>query len=105
MSSPTFTWSLNDAAASVLVSKKVVLENVILKIQLAKKQFDVKIFQDEASIENAISLMVLLYFEYDEATIQNRMELLYPVEMRLKVKTESIIAASSMTVIVLIFNP
>jgi hypothetical protein len=48
--------------------------------------------------------MVLLYFEYDEATIQNRMELLYPVEMRLKVKTESI-TASSMTVIVLIFNP
>jgi hypothetical protein len=48
--------------------------------------------------------MVLLYFEYDEATIQNRMELLYPVEMRLKVKTESIIALS-MTVIVLIFNP
>jgi alanine racemase len=54
---------------------------------LVKKQFDVKIpFQDEASIENAIScLMVLLYFEYDEATIQNRMELL-SVEMRLKVK-------------------
>jgi hypothetical protein len=49
--------------------------------------------------------MVLLYFEYDEATIQNRMELLYPVEMRLKVKTESIIAVLSMTVIVLIFNP
>jgi alanine racemase len=77
-----------------------------LKIQFGKKQFDVKIFQDEASIENAIScLMVLLYFEYDEATIQNRMELLYPVEMRLKVKTESIIAVLSMTVIVLIFNP
>jgi alanine racemase len=29
---------------------------------------------------------MVLYFEYDEATIQNRMELLYPVEMRLKVK-------------------
>jgi alanine racemase len=64
-----------------------------LKIQLGKKQFDVKIpFQDEASIENAISCLMVLYFEYDEATIQNRMELLYPVEMRLKVKTESIIA-------------
>jgi hypothetical protein len=49
--------------------------------------------------------MVLLYFEYDEATIQNRMELLYPVEMRLKVKKRNLIAVLSMTVIVLIFNP
>jgi alanine racemase len=65
-----------------------------LKIQFGKKAVRCQnSFQDEASIENAIScLMVLLYFEYDEATIQNRMELLYPVEMRLKVKTESIIA-------------
>lgn len=84
----TFTWSWDDAGASVLVFKKVILKDTILKIEFGKKQFNVKIpFQDEASIENAIScLMVLLYFEYDEATIQNRMELLYPVEMRLKVK-------------------
>jgi alanine racemase len=71
-------WSWNDAAASVLVSKKVVLENVILKIQLKAVRCQ-NSFQDEASIENAIScLMVLLYFEYDEATIQNRMELFIP---------------------------
>jgi alanine racemase len=45
-------------------------------------------FQDTASIENAIScLMALLYFDYDIATIQSRMLLLFPVEMRLKVKT------------------
>jgi alanine racemase len=31
--------------------------------------------------------MALLYFDYDIATIQSRMLLLFPVEMRLKVKT------------------
>jgi alanine racemase len=47
-------------------------------------------FQDTASIENAIScLMALLYFDYDIATIQSRMLLLFPVEMRLKVKVNN----------------
>jgi alanine racemase len=48
--------------------------------------------------------MVLLYFEYDEATIQNRMELLYPVEM---LESQNGINNCSImtTVIVLIFNP
>jgi alanine racemase len=40
--------------------------------------------------------MALLYFDYDIATIQSRMLLLFPVEMRLKVKTESIIVVLSM---------
>jgi alanine racemase len=43
-------------------------------------------FQDTASIENAISCL-MAYFDYDIATIQSRMLLLFPVEMRLKVKT------------------
>jgi alanine racemase len=47
--------------------------------------------------------MALLYFDYDIATIQSRM-LLFPVEMRLKVKTESIIVVLSMIVTVLIFS-
>jgi alanine racemase len=32
--------------------------------------------------------MVLLYLEYNQTTIQDRMQMLFPVEMRLKVKTE-----------------
>jgi len=31
-------------------------------------------------------MMTMLYFGYDYKTIENRMELLFPVEMRLKLK-------------------
>lgn len=84
----TFSWSFDDKEADVFVSKKSVLNKTILNVQFGQQHFNVKIpFQDKASVENAIScLMVLLYLKYDEKTIQNRMELLYPVEMRLKVK-------------------
>ncbi|RDI51315.1 bifunctional UDP-N-acetylmuramoyl-tripeptide:D-alanyl-D-alanine ligase/alanine racemase [Flavobacterium glaciei] len=83
-----FSWSFNDKSASVFVSKKSVLDKTVLNIEFGQEYYEIKIpFQDEASVENAITcLMVLLYFKYDEKTIQNRMELLYPVEMRLKVK-------------------
>ena len=44
-------------------------------------------FQDQASVENAIHcMMVMLYFGYNQKTIQARMAQLYPVEMRLKLK-------------------
>ena len=83
-----FCWSYTDSNASVLITKKGILDKTVLTVQLENEQFEIKIpFQDEASVENAIScLMVLLYFKYEKKTIQNRMELLYPVEMRLKVK-------------------
>ena len=86
-----FSWSFDSKDANVFVSKKIVLDRTVLNVQFGLRHFDVKIpFQDKASVENAIScLMVLLYFNYDEKTIQNRMELLYPVEMRLKVKNGS----------------
>jgi alanine racemase len=46
---------------------------------IGQKQFDVKTFFKMRHQSRMPSLlMVLLYFEYDEATIQNRMELLYP---------------------------
>lgn len=83
-----FTWSFVSKKATVFIVKKTILDQAVLNIQYGAAHFDIKIpFQDEASVENAIScLMVLLYFEYDQTTIQNRMQMLYPVEMRLKVK-------------------
>ena len=85
----TFTWSSNDKKADVYIMTKEVETKTQLKITYKNLCFTVLIpFQDQASVENAIQcLMVLLYFKYDEATIQARMEQLFPVEMRLKVKT------------------
>jgi alanine racemase len=84
-----FSWSFMDKTADVFILKK---ENkndkTRIEYQYKNEIFDLEIpFQDSASIENAIScLLVLLHFEYDAATIQNRMQMLYPVEMRLEVK-------------------
>ena len=87
----TFTWSFADATADVFVVKKILDHKTNLEIHNGKDHFEIQIpFQDEASIENAVScLMVLLNLKYSTATIQNRMQWLYPVEMRLKVKTGS----------------
>lgn len=84
----TFSWSYDDKTADVFIAKKTIADKTVIQIQYAKVNFDIEIpFQDEASVENAIScLMVLLSFKYDKTTIQNRMQWLYPVEMRLKVK-------------------
>jgi alanine racemase len=84
----TFSWSFYDPTADVLVSQKRMGTNTILNIAQKKEEFDITIpFQDEASIENVVScILVLLYLQYDFATIQNRVAQLYPVEMRLKLK-------------------
>jgi alanine racemase len=84
----TFSWSFVDATADVFVAKIQRGSQTKLNITQAKEVFEIEIpFQDEASIENAIScVLVMLYLEYNQATIQNRMQLLYPVEMRLKLK-------------------
>ena len=83
-----FYWSYNDKTADVFVEKIVIDDKTALQINYDEANFEIQIpFQDEASIENAITcLMVLLSFKYDITTIQNRMQGLYPVEMRLKVK-------------------
>jgi alanine racemase len=84
-----FSWSYTDETADIFVLKKAIDDKTILQIQYGKDAFEVQIpFQDEASVENAVTcLMVLLSFKYDKKTIQDRMQWLYPVEMRLKVKT------------------
>ena len=84
-----FTWSFKNAEADVFVYKKET-ENLNTTVYYKYKGNSHELiipFQDKASIENAIScLMALLYFNYDSTTIQSRMLLLFPVEMRLKVK-------------------
>ncbi|WP_395050909.1 bifunctional UDP-N-acetylmuramoyl-tripeptide:D-alanyl-D-alanine ligase/alanine racemase [Flavobacterium sp.] len=84
----SFSWSYNDQTAEVFVVKKTIEDKTILQIRYAKSNFEIEIpFKDDASIENAVTcLMVLLSFKYGKTTIQNRMQWLYPVEMRLKVK-------------------
>jgi Alr-MurF fusion protein len=84
-----FCWSFSDKTADVLISKKEIEDKTLLEVCYGKDQFDVQIpFQDQASVENAATcITVLLSFKYDKKTIQNRMQWLYPVEMRLKVKT------------------
>ena len=84
----TFSWSCKEETADVFIKIKPILDKTVLEIDYLGSKFDIKIpFQDDASIENAIHcLMVLLYLKYDFETIGHRMELLFPVEMRLKVK-------------------
>lgn len=84
-----FSWSFTDTTADVFVIKnKDDSYCIVGKPSLWKGLDGLFIpFKDEASINNAVScLMVLLYLKYDLETIQRRMQLLYPVEMRLKVK-------------------
>ena len=84
----TFSWSFKDKEADVFITKNTVLDKTLLHITYQKETFAIKVpFLDDASVENAIQcLLVLLYFGYSFETIESRMELLYPVEMRLKVK-------------------
>lgn len=84
----TFSWSSNDAAADVLVHSKTYGSETHLNVTYQGVCSKLKIpFSDEASIENVIHcMMVMMHFQYDLETIQKRLLLLYPIEMRLKVK-------------------
>lgn len=84
----TFTWSCKHEDADVFITKKLVVDKTLMKVKRGDDAFEIKIpFQDDASVENAIQcMMVMLHFQYDAKTIEDRMSLLFPVEMRLKVK-------------------
>ncbi|UUF15850.1 MULTISPECIES: bifunctional UDP-N-acetylmuramoyl-tripeptide:D-alanyl-D-alanine ligase/alanine racemase [Flavobacterium] len=84
-----FSWSFTDATADVFIlMKETKNDSTIIKYQYKDDVYNLEIpFSDSASIENTIScLLVLLRFNYDFEVIQNRVKLLYPVEMRLEVK-------------------
>ncbi|GEP49745.1 bifunctional UDP-N-acetylmuramoyl-tripeptide:D-alanyl-D-alanine ligase/alanine racemase [Flavobacterium noncentrifugens] len=84
----TFSWSCKYENADVFIVKKIIVDKTALKVKYNSDDFEIKIpFLDDASVENAIQcMMVLLHFGYDPKVIENRMSLLFPVEMRLKVK-------------------
>lgn len=83
------SWSFTDHTADVFILKKESKNDLTdIQYRYQNEVFDLRIpFSDSASIENAIScLLLMLCFEYDAETIQNRFEHLYPVHMRLEVK-------------------
>lgn len=84
----TFTWSFSDSSSDVFITKKSISDKTQLHIKYEAISFDVIIpFQDKASVENAINcLMTLLHLGYLPEVIRERIQLLYSVEMRLKVK-------------------
>ena len=84
-----FSWSCRDETADVFIIRQTVLDKTILKIRQGAENFEIKVpFQDDASVENGIQcMMTMLYLGYAHQIIESRMELLFPVEMRLKVKT------------------
>ncbi len=84
----TFTWSCKHEEADVFIAQKPIVDKTLLKVKTADDEFEIKVpFHDDASVENAIQcMMVMLHFGYDAKVIEDRMGLLFPVEMRLKVK-------------------
>ena len=84
-----FSWSFTDSKADVFIlEKENKSDSTNIKYQYKGQIFNLQIpFSDSASVENAIScLVVLIYLKYDAETIQNRVQNLYPVQMRLEVK-------------------
>lgn len=84
-----FVWSFQQESDALFIQKTSLTDVTQLRFSYNSQDFEVEIpFLDEASIENAThAMMVLLYLNYDKATVENRMKRLYPIEMRLKVKT------------------
>jgi Alr-MurF fusion protein len=87
----TFTWSTTDKTAHVFFQKKTYANYSILNVTYQNQCFKIKIpFTDAASLENTMHcILTLLYLNYDLETIENRVSLLFPIEMRLKVKKGS----------------
>jgi len=86
---PTFTWSFEDAKATVFIlSVEKNSLNTTLEIQYKNEIFKVLLpFTDAISIENAITcICTLLYFNLNISTITDRISKLYTIEIRLQAK-------------------
>ncbi|RYJ41612.1 bifunctional UDP-N-acetylmuramoyl-tripeptide:D-alanyl-D-alanine ligase/alanine racemase [Flavobacterium beibuense] len=84
----TFTWSFNNDA-DVNLNRQSTQEGTLLSLKYNGDSFEVVIpFFDEVFVENAITcLMLLLHLGYNHEAIRERLAGLYPVEMRLQVKS------------------
>lgn len=84
----TFTWGFDDDNAVVNIHRTTTVGNTQLTFKY-RGSFTINIpFTDDASVENAISCaMTLLSMDYSYETIAARISGLYPVELRLQVKT------------------
>jgi alanine racemase len=84
----SFCWSFEKSDNALFIKKSTSKNVTTLTFTFHNQDFEVKIpFSDYASTENAINaMMVLLHLGYDKQTVENRMQMLYPMEMRLKVK-------------------
>src|SRR5690606_14920610 len=83
-----FVWSFQPEKDALYIEKSILSNSTILNFSYNSQDFKVQIpFTDYASIENAVnSMMVLLYLNYSSVNIEERMQMLYPIEMRLRVK-------------------
>jgi Alr-MurF fusion protein len=87
LSTKTFTWSFTDESADVLATKKQINNNYsVYTLKHLNNSFDIEIpFLDTISITNTLTcITLLLYFNYDEKVITERIKSLYPVELRLQ---------------------
>src|SRR5690606_4715553 len=83
-----FVWSFGDEKDSLYIRKTTSTDATQLEFNYNDQEFEISIpFTDDASVENAVnSMMVLLYLGYEKQIVESRMQMLYPIEMRLKVK-------------------
>lgn len=81
----TFSWSFSSKTADVLFSKT---NKGQLLVKTSRSEFEVGIpFDDSVSLSNmACCITTLLYLNYDQTVIAERISKLYRVEMRLQVK-------------------
>uniref|UniRef100_UPI00404A0FDC bifunctional UDP-N-acetylmuramoyl-tripeptide:D-alanyl-D-alanine ligase/alanine racemase n=1 Tax=Flavobacterium sp. TaxID=239 RepID=UPI00404A0FDC len=85
---PTFSWSSTEQNADIFVRFNPEEDQCLATLHYKNEQVTLVLpFTDEASIENAMQCVALLvYLQYDWETIKTRIQLLYPIQMRLQLK-------------------
>ena len=83
-----FRWSFEDVTADIFAKVKKHKDRTELLISTGTRKFNVTApFTDEASLENVMHcITTLLYLDVEDHVISRRVELLYPLDMRLVVK-------------------